>query len=105
MNTITSLLAAGAQADGNSLNQFEQNIKKLFSDFVGYAIGILAAAVLGWSLYCGIKYIGAKNADQNKEAKRIIQQFIVGIIIVFVLAGLAVALIGFLANWQIETGY
>ncbi len=83
----------------SSLDEVRTQIDTLVNTVTPWVFGILAAIVVIWVIYMGVRYISATSADKRKEAKEIIKQFIIGIVLLFVLAAVAGSIIGGLYAW------
>lgn len=70
----------------NNLNSLLEKLQTLINDFWGFAIAILSAVVLIWSVYVGVKLIIAHRNEERIDSKRMIKNLVIGIIIIFVLA-------------------
>ena len=78
----------------SNLTDITQKLDTLIEEVVPWVFGILAALVVLWVIYMAIRYITATSGDKRKEAKEILKQFIIGIVILFVLAAVAGSIIG-----------
>lgn len=83
----------------SNLTDITQKLDTLIGEVVPWVFGILAALVVLWVIYMAIRYITATSGDKRKEAKEILKQFIIGIVILFVLAAVAGSIIGGLYAW------
>lgn len=83
----------------SNLTDITQKLDTLIEEVVPWVFGILAALVVLWVIYMAIRYITATSGDKRKEAKEILKQFIIGIVILFVLAAVAGSIIGGLYAW------
>lgn len=83
----------------SNLDEITQKLDTLIEKVVPWVFGILAALVVLWVIYMAIRYITATSGDKRKEAKEILKQFIIGIVILFVLAAVAGSIIGGLYAW------
>ena len=91
-----SFLAAGEQ----DLKNFETQIKNLISTVYPYVLSIVGALVVLWAVFIGVKYWQAGNQEKQREAKQYLLNFIIGVVIIFVLAVGVTALIGWLGDWS-----
>ncbi len=82
-----------------NLDDITSKLNTLVDTVVPWVFGILAALVILWVIYMAIRYITATSGDKRKEAKEILKQFIIGIVILFVLAAVAGSVIGGLYAW------
>lgn len=90
-----NFLLADANLD-NASSAFSTMMKTIWPWLVGIFVGLIAL----WSLYVGIRLIVAKSQEQQKEAKGLIKNFIIGIVVIFVLAVVVTALVYFLKDWS-----
>ena len=81
------------------LDIIKSKLDSLISYVVPWVFGIIASLVIVWIIYIGIKYIMATSADKRKEAKEIIKQFVIGLIVLFVIAAISGSVIGGLYYW------
>ena len=81
------------------LDIIKSKLDSLISEVVPWVFGIIASLVIVWIIYIGIKYIMATSADKRKEAKEIIKQFVIGLIVLFVIAAISGSVIGGLYYW------
>ncbi|MBQ8292712.1 MAG: hypothetical protein IJ501_01135 [Bacilli bacterium] len=56
-----------------------------FKEYQKYIIGLLSILSVGWSLYMGIMYIIASKKEDREMAKKRIKNYIVGLIIIFII--------------------
>lgn len=84
---------------GSNLDDIRAKLDTLIEQVIPWVFGILAALVVLWVIYMAIRYITATSGDKRKEAKEILKQFIIGIVILFVLAAVAGSIIGGLYAW------
>jgi xanthine/uracil permease len=96
MSKLSNTLAAG---NANSLQKLTDSLVGLLNQFYPYIIAILTAAVVIWAVFIGIKWWQAGNQEKQREAKEYLKNFIIGLVLIFVIGAIAVALIGFLGNW------
>ncbi|MDR3186108.1 MAG: hypothetical protein LBU04_04805 [Christensenellaceae bacterium] len=94
------ILASSLQYDDGTLENFKLKLTNLLKEFAPYIIGVVSAFVLLWAIFIGIKWWQAGNQDKQREAKEYLKNFIIGIILIFVIGAGAVALISFLGNWM-----
>ncbi len=83
----------------SNLDSLLEKLQLLINDFWGFAIAILSAIVLIWSVYVGVKLIVAHRNEERIDSKRMIKNLIIGIIIIFVLAVGIPLLIDGLRSW------
>ena len=60
-------------------------VETLVTDFWGLAVGLLAAVVVIWCVYVGVRLIVAHRNEERIDSKRMVKNLIVGIIIMFIL--------------------
>lgn len=84
----------------NDLTGLENNLKQLISEAWPIIIGVLSAAVAIWGLFIGFKYWQAGTQEKQREAKEYVKNFFIGLIAIFVVGVVAVALIGWLGDWS-----
>ena len=84
---------------GSNLDDIRAKLDTLIEQVIPWVFGILAALDVLWVIYMAIRYITATSGDKRKEAKEILKQFIIGIVILFVLAAVAGSIIGGLYAW------
>lgn len=93
----TNLLAA-ATLDG-SLESIVNNIKVLMDSFWIYIILAMAAVVVVWGAIIGIKVAIAHKNEDKINARGMVKNLVIGIIIMFVIAMAAPLLINGLNAW------
>jgi xanthine/uracil permease len=93
---INTILAAG---DANAMQKLTDNLKSLLNQFYPYIIALITSAVVIWAVFIGIKWWQAGNQEKQREAKEYLKNFLIGLVLIFVIGAVAVALIGFLGNW------
>ncbi len=102
MKTFTTLLAGNFDNVGKILESF---LKQWWGPLIGVLIA--AAAIIG--VVAGVKYmLASQSGDEQKlkQAKQFVIGIIVGILIVFIMAGVLPVLIAALQSWydnDIET--
>ena len=92
-----NLLAADT-LDG-SLQSIVNNLKTLMDSFWVYIVIALAAVVVVWGAYIGIKIAIAHKNEEKINARDMVKNLIIGIVIIFVVAMGAPLLINGLAAW------
>jgi hypothetical protein len=102
-NTTRVMLGAPDIGDSGALDRLKDNLTSLFNEFYPYIIAILSSFVFLWAIYIGIKWWQAGNQEKQREAKEYLKNFIVGILLIFVVGAAALALIGFLSDWVTRT--
>ena len=94
---MTNLLAA--KTLNESLAEIVANIRTLMDSFCIYIVLVLAAVVVVWGAYVGIKIAIAHKNEEKINARDMIKNLIIGIIIIFVVAMGAPLLIEGLGAW------
>ena len=82
-----------------SLNQIVTSLKTLMDSFWIYIVIALAAVVVVWGAYVGIKIAIAHKNEDKINARDMVKNLIIGIIIIFVVAMGAPLLINGLSAW------
>ncbi|MDR2266075.1 MAG: pilin [Christensenellaceae bacterium] len=103
LTSITSLLAAVDYRNENAMEELKNNLTQLLNNFYPYIIAIVSAFVALWAVFIGLKWWQAGNQEKHREAKEYLKNFIIGLVIIFILAVGATALIGYLGNWANPT--
>lgn len=93
-----NLLAANEGLD-SSLAEIVAKIQGLMDSFWIYIVLALAAVVVIWGAYIGIKIAIAHRNEEKINAKDMVKQLIIGIVIIFVVAMGAPLLINGLSAW------
>ncbi len=93
-----SLLAAEEGLNG-SLAQIVNQLKALMDSFWLYIVIALAAVVVIWGAYIGIKIAIAHRNEEKINARDMVKQLVIGIVIIFVVAMGAPLLINGLSAW------
>ena len=96
--SMTNLMAADEGLDG-SLSQIVEKIKTLMDSFWIYIVLALAAVVVIWGAYVGIKIAIAHRNEEKINARDMVKNLIIGIVIIFVVAMGAPLLINGLSAW------
>ena len=97
MPTTNTLLAATTLND--SLAQIVENLSSLMDSFWIYIVMALAAVVVVWGAYIGIKIAIAHRNEEKINARDMVKNLIIGIVIIFVVAMGAPLLIEGLSAW------
>ncbi|MBQ6979598.1 MAG: hypothetical protein IJQ07_03025 [Clostridia bacterium] len=82
-----------------SLGSIVANLKTLMDSFWIYIVIALAAVVVVWGAYVGIKIAIAHKNEDKINARDMVKNLIIGIIIIFVIAMGAPLLINGLSAW------
>lgn len=93
-----SLLAADEGLNG-SLAQIVGKLQSLMDSFWIYIVIALAAVVAIWGAYIGIKVAIAHRNEEKINARDMVKNLIIGIVIIFVVAMGAPLLINGLSVW------
>ncbi len=93
-----NLLAAEEGLDG-SLAEIVNKLKGLMDSFWLYIVLALAAVVVIWGAYIGIKIAIAHRNEEKINARDMVKNLIIGIVIIFVVAMGAPLLINGLSAW------
>ena len=91
-----TLLAAGLD---ESLAEIVAKLQSLIDSFWLYVVLALAGVVVIWGAYIGIKIAIAHRNEEKINARDMIKNLIIGIIIIFVVAMGAPLLINGLSAW------
>ena len=94
---MTNLLAATTLND--NLAQIVANLQTLMDSFWIYIVLAMAAVVVVWGAYTGIKVAIAHRNEDKINARGMVKSLIIGIIIMFVIAMGAPLLINGLSAW------
>ena len=94
---MTNLLAATSLND--NLAQIVANLQTLMESFWIYIVLAMAAVVVVWGAYIGIKVAIAHRNEDKINARGMVKSLIIGIIIMFVIAMGAPLLINGLSAW------
>lgn len=91
-----NLLAAGLD---ENLAEIVAKLQSLMDSFWIYIVLALAGVVVIWGAYIGIKIAIAHRNEEKINAKDMVKQLIIGIVIIFVVAMGAPLLINGLSAW------
>lgn len=94
---MNTLLAATTLDD--SLQGIVTKLQSLMDSFWIYIVMALAAVVVIWGAYVGIKIAIAHKNEEKINARDMVKNLIIGIIIIFVVAMGAPLLINGLSSW------
>ena len=94
---MNTLLAATTLDD--SLQGIVTKLKSLMDSFWIYIVMALAAVVVVWGAFVGIKIAIAHKNEEKINARDMVKNLIIGIIIIFVVAMGAPLLINGLSAW------
>lgn len=83
----------------DSLAEIVSKLQTLMDSFWIYIVMALAAVVVVWGAYVGIKIAIAHKNEEKINARDMVKNLIIGIIIIFVVAMSAPLLINGLSAW------
>lgn len=83
----------------DSLAEIVSKLQTLMDSFWNYIVMALAAVVVVWGAYVGIKIAIAHKNEEKINARDMVKNLIIGIIIIFVVAMGAPLLINGLSAW------
>lgn len=83
----------------DNLAQIVEKLKSLMDSFWIYIVIALAAAVVIWGAYIGIRIAIAHKNEEKINARDMVKNLIIGIVIIFVVAMGAPLLINGLSAW------
>lgn len=87
-------------AMNESFQEIVTRLEVLIGDFWGLTVTLLAAVVVIWCIYVGVRLIIAHRNEERIDSKRMIKNLIIGIVIMFVLAVGVPLLIEGLSTWS-----
>lgn len=93
---MNNLLAAGLN---ENLAEIVEKLQSLMDSFWIYIVMALAAVVVIWGAYVGIKIAIAHKNEEKINARDMVKNLIIGIVIIFVVAMGAPLLINGLSAW------
>ena len=93
---MNNLLAATLNAN---LAEIVEKLQSLMDSFWIYIVMALAAVVVIWGAYVGIKIAIAHKNEEKINARDMVKNLIIGIVIIFVIAMGAPLLINGLSAW------
>ena len=93
---MNNLLAATLK---DNLAEIVEKLQSLMDSFWIYIVMALAAVVVIWGAYVGIKIAIAHKNEEKINARDMVKNLIIGIIIIFVVAMGAPLLINGLSAW------
>lgn len=67
------------------INQTNESYATIFQDYTKHLVIILISVSGLWSIYMGMKYITAKNKNEKLEAKQYIKNYIIGLVVIFII--------------------
>ena len=83
----------------NSLAQIIEKLNELMESAWNYVILALAAGIVLWGVYVGVKIVLANRKEEKINARDMLKNLIIGIIVIFVVAMGAPLLIKGLMSW------
>lgn len=95
---MNNILAETSTLDTN-LSEIVSKLQSLIDSFWIYVVMALAAVVVIWGAYVGIKIAIAHRNEEKINARDMVKNLIIGIVIIFVVAMGAPLLINGLAAW------
>lgn len=85
----------------NDFSDVTEAIENLIGQMWGPCVAIASALTVIWGVYLGFKFWAASGDEQKKKsAKSAVISFVVGIIVIFVVAVGAPLLIGAMTQWM-----
>ena len=93
---MNNLLAATLK---DNLAEIVEKLQSLMDSFWIYIVMALAAVVVIWGAYVGIKIAIAHKNEEKINARDMVKNLIIGIVIIFVIAMGAPLLINGLSAW------
>lgn len=82
-----------------SLQGIITKLNELMNSFWSYIVLGLAAVIIVWGAYIGIKIALAQRYEEKINAREMVKNLIIGIVIIFVIAMGAPLLINGLSSW------
>lgn len=83
----------------SSLAQIVAKLKELMDTFWIYIVLALAAVIIIWGAYIGIKIAIAHRNEEKINARDMVKNLVIGIVVIFVVAMGAPLLINGLSAW------
>lgn len=83
----------------SSFSSIVEKISELVNSIWIYVVIALSTVVVVWSAYIGIRVITAKKNDEKINARKMIKQLLIGILIMFVFATCMPLLINGMSHW------
>lgn len=101
MNIFLSTIISFLAADGADFSNLSDSIKELIESMWVPCISVASAFAVAWGIYLGIKYwMSAGDEQKKKSAKSSILSFIIGVVVIFVVAVGAPLAITALSQWK-----
>ncbi len=82
-----------------NLNQIVTKLNELMNSFWKYAIAALALVIVVWGIYVGMKIIMAHRNDEKINARGMLKNLLIGVVVIFIIAVGAPLLIKGLEAW------
>ena len=82
-----------------NLQKIVSKLNQLMDSFWKYAIAALALVIVVWGIYIGMKIIVANRNDEKVNAKGMLKNLLIGVVVIFVIAVGAPLLIQGLESW------
>ncbi len=82
-----------------NLQEIVSKLNQLMNSFWKYAIAALALVIVVWGIYIGMKIVVANKNDEKVNAKGMLKNLLVGVVVIFVIAVGAPLLIKGLEAW------
>ena len=82
-----------------NLQDLVSKLNELMNSFWKYAIAALALIIVVWGVYIGMKIIVANRNDEKVNAKGMLKNLLIGVVVIFVIAVGAPLLIKGLEAW------
>ena len=83
----------------SSLAQIIEKLNELLGSVWNYVILALGAGIVLWGVYVGIKIVLANRREEKINARDMLKNLIIGIVVIFVIAMGAPLLIKGLMSW------
>lgn len=100
LSILSSLAETTAPDTAPDMGELQDAIVKLINGMWAPCVAIASALAVAWGLYLGIKYwLSAGDEQKKKSAKSSIISFVVGIVVIFVVAVGAPIAIASLTQW------
>lgn len=96
---IFNLLKEEVSTLDGSLAEILKKLNELMGSIWNYVILALAAAIVLWGVYVGIRIVLANRREEKINARDMVKNLIIGIIVIFVIAMGAPLLIKGLMSW------
>ena len=94
-----NILNEEASTLDSSLAQIIEKLNELMGSVWNYVILALGAGIVLWGVYVGIKIVLANRREEKINARDMLKNLIIGIIVIFVIAMGAPLLIKGLMSW------